>query len=64
MISCNKLDTILPFLQRGTMQTGRIGFVFGFGKTTMEVTADGVTQTAERTVLGPFAIEYRTSYAL
>jgi hypothetical protein len=54
MISCNKLDTILQFLQRGTVQTVRTGFVFG--KTTMEVTADGVTQTAEKTVIGPFAI--------
>ena len=55
LIGKNKEGTI-PILAAGNSETVKSGLVFGFGKTTIQVTAGGVTQTAEGTVLGPFLI--------
>ena len=53
LIGKHKEGTI-PILAAGNSETVRTGFVFGLGKTTITITAGGVTQTAEGTVLGPF----------
>jgi len=43
-------------LASGESITVKTGLVFGLGSVTIRVTAGGVTQTAEGTVLGPFVI--------